>query len=86
MKFQNEPIIVGQHGGVGRVGTLRCDVPAGASRFFGQRNLATLPAGDGEARAGGRRSAPSLPPPVANGCVQVHHDGGQGTARPTGKK
>src|ERR1035437_9938220 len=46
------------------VGTLRCDVPAGASQFFGQRNLETLPAGDGKARAGGRRGAPSLPKTV----------------------
>jgi len=42
------------------VGTLRCDVPAGASPAFGQRNLG-LPAEDREARADGRRSAPSLP-------------------------
>jgi len=43
------------------VGMARCAVPAGASQFFGQRKLATLPAEDGKARAGGRRGAPSLP-------------------------
>jgi len=43
-----------------KVGTLRCDVPAGASRFSAS-GIFGLPAGDRKARAGGRRGAPSLP-------------------------
>jgi hypothetical protein len=40
---------------------LRRDVPAGASQFSASGIFTTLPAGDRKARAGGRRSAPSLP-------------------------
>jgi hypothetical protein len=46
--------------GVG-VGTLRGDVPAGAFLFLAAEFLSSLPAGDRNARADGRRSAPSLP-------------------------
>jgi len=43
------------------VGTLRGDVPAGAFPLLAGGILNRLPAGDWKARAGGRRSAPSLP-------------------------
>jgi hypothetical protein len=43
------------------VGILRCDVPAGAFLFWPAEFLSSLPAGDRKARAGERRSAPSLP-------------------------
>jgi hypothetical protein len=42
-------------------GTLRGDVPAGAFPSLASGILNSLPAGDRKARAGGRRSAPSLP-------------------------
>jgi hypothetical protein len=41
--------------------TLRGDVPAGAFPLLASGILNRLPAGDWKARAGGRRSAPSLP-------------------------
>jgi hypothetical protein len=43
-----------------KVGTLRCDVPAGASRFSAS-GIFGLPAGDRNAPDSGRRGAPSLP-------------------------
>jgi hypothetical protein len=49
-------------------GTARRDVPQdGASLFLDGGSLKNLPAGDWKARAGGRRSAPSLPQTARRG-------------------